>query len=185
MATGVRTALTIASFSAAALALASPAQATQCVLNQAGYTAKVTWYDPGDLNVTLDAKKTATVGTKTANSKPKTTKTIMAGQESCVSGPRPYLAVISVVDGKYARLAIQITAGALVVAGAGAVCIGTGGAGCEPAIELAPELIGLNALIPKAKEAFYANIPHDIGKSEHRLILSGSVFDPKAQWQKK
>ena len=41
------------------------------------------------------------------------------------------------------------------------------------------------AFIPKAAGYFYWGFPQDIGKSEHRLILEGSVWDPSAKWKKK
>jgi hypothetical protein len=156
----------------------------QCVLNRAGFTAHVFWYDPHDLNVKLQSPKQAKVELKNAGMNAKEQKRIMSGQESCVGGDRPLLAVITVVDGKAAKITTQIAAGALIVAGAGALCVVTAGAGCEEAIGLAPELIGVVALIPNAKGAFYADIPQDIGKSKHRLILGGSVWDPTAHWKK-
>lgn len=164
----------------------------QCVYNQAGYIAKVTWWNPG----TVKATKNGDNFNITATTGPARTDTITLGRESCSGGKgTKYVATLAVVGGKYARwaaiaatdigavggivgCAVGATALTVVTAGGGAAA----GVGCEVATDALVGVIADPSIIPNAKETFAIVVPPaDHGANPTRIVMYGTVFDPKTK----
>jgi len=165
----------------------------QCVYNQAGYVARVTWYSANALASSKDAQGNWVVRTK--SQKALSSRTITLGETECQpmsSGKK--VAVISIVNGEVARTAAIVATDIAAVgttlgcfAGQAAVTVATGGTAagvaavaCEVVADVAVGIIASPGLIPDAKELAGIAVP-PIKSSDDRpeLILYGTVFEPK------
>ncbi len=157
------------------------ANETQCVLNRGGFNARVKWYQPKDVVIVNGNKPYL----KNKQVKPAQVKVLQASQESCVTGPHQMVATIAVVDGKAAKIATEVGLSAMLAVGTIGGCVVTGGMLCAGATELLPEAISATIqFMPDAKDLFYISVPNNIGSSKHRTIITGTVWNPVAKWNK-
>jgi hypothetical protein len=170
------------------IASSVPALANQCIYNQAGYVARVKWYRPGDIEITRDTNGNIAAGLKDAQVKPVTEKQITLGRESCTNTDQQLLAVVSIVGGKYAKTAAEVSIGGLVAGGVAVFCGATGGAGCIAGAAAAGVVVDgfARTALPDAKEVFYVDIPPAFQKrrfkQDLRLIIFGTVFNPRVRF---
>ena len=161
----------------------SSASAEQCVYNQSGYVAKVRWYSPDDIKLTQDQGKNTYADLKDGNVRPIIEQVISLGKQTCINVPKPAIAGISVQGGKYARTAATVSIKTLVTAGVGVACAASAGTACPLVSAAAGATTNfiVNSTIPDAKETFYIDVvPNKDGR--RRLILFGTVFDPKTRF---
>lgn len=181
----------VASFLVASLAsivTSASASAEQCIYNQAGYIARVKWYQPGDIEISKDSNGNIAAGLKSTQAKPVFEKQITLGKESCTGRSGKLIAVVSIVGGKYAKTAAEVGIGALIGSGVAVACVGSGGTACLAGAAAAGVIVDgfARTALPDAKEVFYVDIPPDFqkrrGKPDLRLIIHGTVFNPKVRF---
>lgn len=137
-------ALTMAVSLFAINSISTPAFAKQCVYNHAWFILKVTWLWPYNMAVARNDQLTINQGTCTDDNK--------------------YVAVLSIVGGKYADLATR-----------GAIDVAKWGLGFVP--DIGPVLkAGADRLpdLPDPKEMFYIGVP----STEHYLDVWGTIWNP-------
>jgi len=169
--------------------------AKQCVMNMAGYSAKVEWWKPSDLTYeeangvftmkpVQDRLSANSVKDRVAA---QVDKAVTLGFSSCNNSKEQRTAVVRIEGGKYVNGAIATSVGIVIsaatAAGAAVVCIGTAGAGCAPAVVggVAAAAAGISAatgfistFMPDAQEIAFVGTP----ATTQEVKMTGTVWAP-------
>jgi len=175
--------------------------AKQCVTNLAAYSAKVEWYRPADVRGKMNpsTKMLEMVELREGAVPEQTDDNVTVGFGSCSNSSELRTAVVRIKGAKIAKEAIMVATstamsivGAAVVAGeagiVAAVCVGTAGVGCGPAV-LGGIALGITTVtavasvismtsIPDAHEIAYIGSPGVL----REVTLEGTIWEPTWKW---
>ena len=169
--------------------------AKQCITNMAGYSAKVEWWKPSDLTYeenngvftmkpVQDRLSATSVKDRQAA---QVDKSVTLGFGSCNNSKEQRTAVVRIEGGKYVNGAITTSVGIVisaVTAGAAtAVCVGTVGVGCAPAVAggiaggaaaVAAATGFISTFLPDAQEIAFVGTP----ATTQEVKMTGTVWAP-------
>ncbi|MCP9800780.1 hypothetical protein [Synechococcus sp. RedBA-s] len=158
----------------------------QCVYNKSGYSATVSWYNPGTVIFTGESRTEEKDYTKYSivkGAKPAEAKTITVGFSSCTQYANRIAVVRIVGYDKVNSLITNLTGAAVGIGtavGGAFVCAASLGAGCIALTAIGPAAGGAIALVgdalPEVKEIAYIGSPG----TKNYLDLGGTVWDPSA-----